>query len=213
VIVVVQRLLDSESSLHKVFWLICTTSENFHITRDRSFSQLGIERDQGNKSIRINPNDRMVFYLNDVRRFAATVTVTSEPFESHDRIWKHHSEAEDFPHRVNIKPDLVLDEEQYLDGLQIGPGLEYVSKWPPEQWNMALLGMLHIISKRDFNFLEEQMRRLKSKKRRSNRRRRKGNELQIKTELEEPEVIVSNAEGNPKISGGQNADTSTQRPS
>ncbi len=166
--------------MRNAFWLVCTTSENFHITRDRSFSQLGIERDQGDKSIRINLNDRMVFYLNDVRRFVATVTVTSERFESHNRIWKHHIEAEDFPHRVKIRPDLVLDEEQYLDALQIGPGLEYVRNWPPEQWHMALLGMLHTISKRDFNFLEEQMRRLKSKKRRSNRRRGKDKELKHK---------------------------------
>jgi len=53
----------------------------------------------------------------------------------------------------------VLDEEHYVDGYQVGPTLEYVRKWPPDRWPLAFFGMLHIIPQRDFNFIEEELKR------------------------------------------------------
>jgi hypothetical protein len=48
----------------------------------------------------------------------------------------------------------------WLDARQIGPTLEYVKKWAPEDWPLAFIGMLHIIPQRDFTYLEDEMRRL-----------------------------------------------------
>ncbi len=158
----------------KTYWLIGTTRENFEITREREFSIQGIDTKQRRKAVRMGPDDRIVYYISDLRRFAATVTVTSEYFEDHTPIWKHHREREDFPHRVKTRPDVVLNEDLYLDGLQIGPRLEYVKKWEPERWDLALVGTLHIIPQRDFNFLEGEMGRLASSRpARTGRRRRR----------------------------------------
>ena len=41
----------------------------------------------------------------------------------------------------------------------MGPTLEYVKRWPPEMWDLALFGMVHIISKRDFDFIEGELSR------------------------------------------------------
>jgi hypothetical protein len=61
---------------------------------------------------------------------------------------------------VNARPDYVLDEDLWLDARQIGPTLEYVKKWAPEDWPLAFIGMLHIVPQRDFTYLEDEMRRL-----------------------------------------------------
>lgn len=170
----------------KTYWMLVTTGENFEITRSRGFDVQGVDSSQRRKALRLNTDDRVVFYLSDRRMFAATATVTSSHFEDHDRIWKHFKESEDFPHRVKIRPDAVLPPERYLDAYQIGPRLEYVRKWPPEEWELAFIGGLHIIPQKDFAFLEDEMRRVQSSsqdavrgpRRRRNRRGRRRSHME-----------------------------------
>jgi hypothetical protein len=161
--------------------MLVTTGENFEITRSRGFDVQGVDSSQRRKALRLNSDDRIVFYLSDRRKFAATATVASSHFEDHARIWKHFKESEDFPHRVKLKADAVLPVDRYLDAYQIGPRLEYVRKWPPEEWELAFIGGLHIIPQKDFAYLEDEMRRTLSSspeavrvpRRRRNRRGRR----------------------------------------
>jgi hypothetical protein len=144
----------------KTYWMLVTDQRNYEVTRKRGFAVQGVDSRNRRKAIRMVSDDRLIYYLADRRAFAATSTVTSGHFESHERIWQHHRSREDFPHRVNARPDLVLDEDLWLDARQIGPTLEYVKKWAPEDWPLAFIGMLHIIPQRDFTYLEDEMRRL-----------------------------------------------------
>ena len=145
----------------KTYWMLVTNQQNFEITRQQGFKIQGVDSRNRRKAVRMGPEDRIVYYVSDRRGFAATASVTSDHYEEHTPIWKHYRENEDFPHRVEVRPDEVLETDQYLDSLQIGPSLEYVKRWAPEHWEMAFYGMLHIIPQRDFNFLEEEMRRVR----------------------------------------------------
>jgi hypothetical protein len=155
----VRRGRSSGALLGKTYWMLVTTQENFDVTREHGFDVQGVDSRNRRKAVRMSPEDRIIYYISDRHGFAATATVTSEHFEDHTPLWKHHRDREHFPHRVNISADVVLDEDRYLDAYQIGPTLEYVKKWAPEQWPLAFFGMLHIIPQRDFNYLEEEMRR------------------------------------------------------
>ncbi len=97
--------------------------------------------------------------------------VKSEPFEDDEPIWEHHREDETFPHRVEINSNVVLAESQFVDAREVGPGLEYVRKWPPEDWPLAFIGPLHIIPQRDFTYLEEEMKRAGARSKSSRKRR------------------------------------------
>ena len=143
----------------KTYWLLSSTEENFQATRDLGFSVQGVDTRQRRKAVRMAEEDRMIFYISDRRAFAASTTLTSNHFEDHERIWKSHREAEDFPHRVKMRADVVVEEERWVDALQIGPRLEYVRKWPPEMWPLALVGTLHIIPQRDFMMVEGELKR------------------------------------------------------
>ena len=140
--------------------MLVTTQENLDITRSRGFSMQGVDTKNRRKALRIGPEDRVLYYVSDKKGFAATATVTSDNFEDHERIWKHHNDQETFPYRVELSPDIVLEESEYVDGYQVGPTLEYVKKWPPDLWPLAFFGMLHIIPQRDFNFIESELRRV-----------------------------------------------------
>jgi len=143
----------------KTYWLLSSTEENFNATRKLEFSLQGVDTHQRRKAVRMAEEDRMIFFISDRKAFAASTTLISNHFEDHDRIWKTHREAEDFPHRVKMRADVVVQEEKWVDAMQIGPRLEYVRKWPPEMWPLALVGMLHIIPQRDFTMLEQELKR------------------------------------------------------
>ena len=145
----------------KTYWMLVTTQENLDITRERGFNMQGVDTKNRKKAVRMGPEDRVLYYVSDKKGFAASATVTSDSFEDDERIWKHHRDKETFPHRVELNPDVVLDESSYVDAFQVGPTMEYVKKWPPHLWPHAFYGMLHIIPQRDFNFVEAELRRAK----------------------------------------------------
>ncbi len=137
--------------------MINTTRENFEITRDRGFDLLGVDASNSRKASQMAQGDRLIFYIRDDRKFAATATVASKSFRDGPRIWKHSSKRERFNNRVNIKLDELPSEDDWVDARQLGPTLEYVRRWPPEMWDLAFFGMVHILSKRDFDLLEGEL--------------------------------------------------------
>jgi hypothetical protein len=43
----------------------------------------------------------------------------------------------------------------------LAPRLDYVKRWPPENWYMAFQGNLHLLPKNDFVLIEEEIKKLK----------------------------------------------------
>lgn len=144
--------------------MVASSLENFHSTRSLGFTIQGMMSHQRRKAQRMEPGDRIVYYITGVQRFGATATVTSKCTEDHKPIWKSEGRADDFPWRVSIRADTVLEDDQCLDAREIGPRMEYVRRWPPEHWPLAFQGNLHILPKSDFELLEQEMRKATSKK-------------------------------------------------
>ena len=142
------------------FWMIICNPENFGITRDRGFTIQGLKAQHRRKVQRVGNGDRILYYVSQARRFTATATATSSYFEDGTPIWQKEGSA-DWPYRVHIKPEVVLDEAQYIDANLLAPRLDYVKRWPPEDWYMAFQGDLHLLPKSDFLLIEEEMKKLK----------------------------------------------------
>ena len=142
------------------FWMVICNAENFGITRDRGFTILGLKGEHRRKVQRVEAGDRILYYVSGIRRFTATATATSSYTEDDTPIWQNEGGA-GWPYRVSIKPQVVLDEPQYIDANILAPRLEYIRRWPPENWYMAFQGNLHLLPKNDFALIEEEMRKLK----------------------------------------------------
>ena len=144
----------------KTYWMVASTLENFRITQGMGFTLQGLMSRQRRKAQRMEPGDRLVYYITGVQRFGATATVTSQCFEDHDPIWKSTGKPDDYPWRVNVEANAVLEDPSFLDAREIGPRMEYVKRWPPEYWPLAFQGNLHILPKSDFELLEQEMTKI-----------------------------------------------------
>jgi hypothetical protein len=97
--------------------------------------------------------------------FAATATLTSNMYEDHQLIWRSGRREEDYPWRVHVRPDLVLEEPDWVVAKELAFRLDYVRKWPPEHWTLAFQGQLHQLPQKDFKLIEDELSR--SQRRRS----------------------------------------------
>ena len=142
------------------FWMVISNEENFQITRNLDFTVQGLKAEHRRKVQRVEAGDRMLYYVSGIRRFAATATLTSTYREETTEIWKKEGSA-DWLYRIDIKPEVVLDEEQYIQAGLLAHRLDYIRRWPPENWYMAFQGNLHLLPKGDFFLIEEEMKKLK----------------------------------------------------
>jgi hypothetical protein len=142
------------------FWMIVCNEENFHITKNLGFTIQGLKAQYRRKVQRVEAGDRLLYYVSGIRRFTATAMVTSFYQEDDAPIWKDEGST-GWPYRVSIKPEVVLDESQYIDAGLLAHRLDYVRRWPPENWYMAFQGNLHLLPKNDFSLIEEEMKKLK----------------------------------------------------
>ena len=56
-----------------------------------------------------------------------------------------------FPYRVKLKSTKILPEKKYISGYDVAPSLNYVKRWAPEDWYLALLSPVHIILRKRMN--------------------------------------------------------------
>ena len=106
--------------------------------------------------------DKIIYYLTGLKAFAGIATITSPYFESHERIWSSgdpKKDAEDYPFRVNIEPDLILDTDTYLDAEPIARKMVYATKWPAANWTLAFQGNVHSIGYNDYELIRQQITR------------------------------------------------------
>ena len=142
------------------FWMIICNPNNFRITQELGFTKQGLKSQHRRKIERIENGDRVLFYVSFDRRFTATATATSSYYEDEEPVWEKEGRAE-WPYQFKIKPEVILDEHQYIDANLLAPRLDYVKRWPPENWYMAFQGNLHLLPKNDFLLIEEEMKKLK----------------------------------------------------
>ena len=100
------------------------------------------------------------FFVTKLNAFPAVATVTSVYFEDHRPIWVNYDQRPDsYPWRVGTQADIVLDRDDWIDAYQIAPRLLYVKRWPPELWQLAFQGSIHLLSSQDFKLIESEMER------------------------------------------------------
>ena len=131
-------------------WMVVTSADNFQRTIDLGFVKQGFKARQRKKVMeQMEPGDDLLYYVTGVQVFAATARITSVGFEEHELIWTSKP-GEDYPWRVEVRPDRVVVERDWIPTSEIAPGLEYVQKWPAEHWKLAFQGNLHRIPDEDF---------------------------------------------------------------
>lgn len=138
------------------YWIIVGSPDNFARTRELDFTLQGIKSRHRKKAERMKPGDKIVYYLTGLKAFGGIATITSTYVESHEPIWKSgdpKKDAEDYPFRVQIEPDLILEEGAAVPAEPIAREMVYVSKWPANNWTLAFQGNVHVIGEEDYTLI------------------------------------------------------------
>ncbi len=140
------------------YWIIVGSPDNFAVSREYGFTIQGMKSRHRKKAEQMKPGDKLIYYITGIKSFGGIVTVTSEYFEDHSIIWRSTNKKrqdEDYPYRVNIEPDVILDDGDYLAAESIAHGMKYVQKWPAENWTLAFQGNVHHIDEEDYRLVRE----------------------------------------------------------
>jgi predicted RNA-binding protein len=141
------------------YWIVVGSPENYRKTGELGFSVHGFKSTRRREVSQMSAGDKLIFYLTGVMKFAGIASVQSDYFEDHTPVWGSPKKpAEDYPFRVKVRPELVLDEGDWLDVKELAPRMAYTKKWPPEHWRLAFQGNLHSIPPEDYELIAGEMR-------------------------------------------------------
>ena len=139
-------------------WIIVGSADNFGRSRDLGFTLQGIKSRHRKKAERMRAGDKIVYYVTGLKVFAGIATITGPFFESDERIWVSgdpKKAGEDYPFRVPIAPDVILDEADFVPAEPVARRLTYVAKWPVANWTLAFQGNVHLIDDADYRVIRE----------------------------------------------------------
>jgi hypothetical protein len=139
-------------------WILTGSPENLAATAERDFSLIGLKEGRRRSAERIEPGDRIVFYVTRAMAFGGSIRVTGELYEDRTPVWPGKPGAPDsYPWRFPTEPELILPEAEWVDAEELAARLEHVRKWPPEHWRLAFQGQIRAISPADAGVLLERM--------------------------------------------------------
>ena len=139
-------------------WILTASPENHEATREHGFEVIGIKERNRARALQIEPGDRIVLYLTKVMAFAGSVVVTGEMYEDRKKLWPGKpGKADAYPWRFPTKPEIVLDEDQWVPAEELATKLEHIKKWPAEHWTLAFQGQLRTVSEKDAKLLVKRM--------------------------------------------------------
>jgi hypothetical protein len=140
------------------YWIIVGSIDNFRKSAELGFTIQGMKSRHRKKAERMKPGDKIIYYVTGLKAFGGISTITSDYFESHERIWKSgdpKKDAEDYPFRVKIEADVILPESEFVEAEGVARQMTYVSKWPAENWTLAFQGNVHEIGKGDYTLIRQ----------------------------------------------------------
>jgi predicted RNA-binding protein len=140
------------------YWIVVGSPDNFARTAELGFTVQGLKSRHRKKAERMQPGDKIVYYITGRKAFAGVSTIESPYYEDHERIWTSgdpKKAAEDYPYRVRISPDLILPLERAIDAEPVARQMAYVAKWPANNWTLAFQGNVHEIGADDYVLIRE----------------------------------------------------------
>lgn len=137
-------------------WIVVSSVDNWERTKERGFTIQGLKSRHRKKAEQMRPGDTICYYCTGVKAFAGIATITSEYFESDERIWESSNTkraGEEYPFRVRIAPDIALANDAFVPAEPLARQMEYAKRWPAEHWTLAFQGNVHLIPESDYELI------------------------------------------------------------
>jgi hypothetical protein len=143
------------------YWLIVGTPANFRISAWLGWTVQGFKSRHGKKAAAMRPGDKLIYYLTQEQVLAGVTTVVSAYFEAHNPLWTSDANAgEDYPWRVHIAPDVILDSSRYLPVAPVADRLAQFASGRRANWTLAFQGNVHLLPPEDGELLLHLIRKV-----------------------------------------------------
>ena len=121
------------------------------------FALDGYTEEDFESAIRVAPGDRIIYYIEGWRAFAAICVARSRVFVEWRPIWPDKVR----PLRFERRPELVLPKDKALPVWAVLPRLSFVPGKPKQShsWGPLFREGLREISTEDFELLEQEMKK------------------------------------------------------
>src|SRR5260370_4649389 len=129
--------------------------DSFGKTRELGFTIQGLKTRHRRRVEAMRVGDRLLYYVTGRMAFAATVTVASPMYEDHTPTWRTARRDEDYPWRVHIRQDLVLEDPDWVPAKALAYRLHRVRTCPPAHREPALPGPLPRLPPPAFGLISE----------------------------------------------------------
>ncbi len=132
------------------YWLSSTGPERFELDMGNDFALDGYQEEDFERAIRVEPGDRIVYYIQGWGAFGAVCVARSRVFVEWRPIWPDRVR----PLRFERRPEIVLSREKALPVGVVLPHLSFV----PGKLRLNREG-LREIPREDFELIEQEMKK------------------------------------------------------
>lgn len=147
---------DSEAQAIQ-YWLVVTSLDNFRHDRDvLGFQYQGLPHRFRKQVQRMQPSDRVVYYIMGAQKFGAVATITGTYFEDHKKLWTNDDEV--WPARCRSKLDFALNDDEFLDAKKLIDDLSFIEN--KKFWGIYFQGSIKQIPEVDFKLIESEIRKI-----------------------------------------------------
>lgn len=136
------------------YWMLVSSVDNFRISREMGFTLQGVKHGHRKKAEKMQPSDRVIYYVTGQMKIAGIATIIGRYYEDHSIIWHSDKKGEDYPFRFAIEPYRILDEAEFIPVQDLVPDMIYTKKWPAEHWRLAFQGNVHSLGEKDYRLIE-----------------------------------------------------------
>jgi hypothetical protein len=130
--------------LSNTSWILSLSYEEYLLSNKSKKGTQRFNKSDQRKINRMVLGDKLIYFIIDKNRFTGISELLSNDYDVLDN--KTIS--------VKVKKYITLPIKNSVDGDQVGPRLEYVKRWVPERWRLAMVGSLHIIQQNDYKLIE-----------------------------------------------------------
>ena len=136
-------------------WIVVGSAENYEIARARGFDMFGFKDSRRREAASMEKGDKLIFYLIGIMKFGGIANVEGEAFVDATPVFKTEKKPnEQYSNRIPTSPDILLDEDQWLDVKEYPERLD-LTRSRGEYWRLAFQGNLHKISDEDYKMISE----------------------------------------------------------
>ena len=140
-------------------WILTGSAENLAATAARDFALVGLKERRRRQAEHIHVGDRIVFYVTGAMAFGGSVLIAGGLYEDRTPVWPGKPGKPDpYPWRFATRPEVVLDEADWVEAEPLAGELHHVQRWPREHWTLAFQGQIRPVDDHDAALLVDRLR-------------------------------------------------------